>query len=205
MWIVLMILGIIVLLLGAVLLLPLHLIVKNDENNNLLIRYRVLGKTYGEIPKPETDLAKSIKQVTGISRAEEQLSRKKILEDTIESVKELCNILGDFLGELTSVLRHCTAKVFRVRVVVAKDNAADTAIAYGKASMLVYGLSAVASNLMRVRKRGRELEVRCDFDGGEKELRYEFVIMVRAYSLLFALVRMMRKEADREKAKKEPK
>ena len=199
MWIFWLILGVIGALIAAVLLLPIHLIIKNDENNNMLIRYRVLGMTFGEIPKPETPLEKSLKESTGIARAMERLSRRKLLEDTVQSVKELCEILRDLFEELNNGLRRCTAKVFRVEVVCAEDNAADTAIAFGKVSALVYGLSAAVANLIKIRKRGRKLDVRCDFEGGKKQLRYEFVIMVRGHWVLSTLVKLMLKETRRRK------
>ncbi len=198
MWILWTILGLIALVIVVVLLLPVHVIIKNDDNDNLLIHYRFLGKVYGEIPKPDNPIIKSLKEATGITRAQDRISQGGKWEDAYQAVKEVCDILGDLLTELTDILRFCTAKVFRVRVVCATDNAADTAITFGKVSMLVYGLSTVAESLMRVRKRGRDLYVTCDFENGEKELRYEFLIRVRIYALIPALFRLAMKEAQRQ-------
>lgn len=205
MWILWTILGVIALVITVILLLPVHLIVKNDDNNNLLIHYRFLGKVYGEVPKPDTSVIKSLKEITGITRAQEQISQGKLAEDTYQAVKELCDVLGDLLAELATVLRYCTAKVFRVRVVCAAENAADTAITFGKVSMLVYGLGTVAENLMHVRKRGKDLYVTCDFENGQKDLRYEFVICARMYALLPALFRLAMKEVQREQENEQKK
>lgn len=198
MWVLYVILGLIALLAVAASL-PVTLIVKNDENNNLLIRYRFLGKTYGQIPKPETALTQQLKKSAGITRVQEKMSRKEMLQDTVENVKELCGILLDFLNELTSLLRHCTAKVFRVHVVCATDDAASTAITYGVVSTAVYGLSTAAANLLKIRKKGLDLNIGCDFSGhGETRFRYEFQISVRIFRLLPVLVRLVLKEARRE-------
>ncbi len=205
MWILWSILGLIVLVIAVILLLPVHLIVKNDENNNLLIHYRFLGKTYGEVPKPDTSIIKGLKEITGIKRAQEKIDKGNLMNDTYQAVKELCEILGDLLTELVGVLRFCTAKVFRVRVICAEDNAADTAITFGRVSAVVYGLGAVAENLMHIRKRGRDLYVSCDFENGQKELRYHFVIRARLCALLPALFRLAMKEVERDMAKENKK
>lgn len=201
MWILWLILGIIGAFVAVVLLLPVYVIIKNDENNNLLIHYRFLGKTYGEIPRPDNSIVKSLKEITGITRAKERLSKEKLEDNAYQAVKELLDILGDLLREIASVLRYCTAKEFRIRVVCAADNAADTAISFGRVSALVYGFSAAVENLMRVRKRGRDLYVSCDFENGKKELYYAFHIRVRIYVLFPALLRLAMKEAEREMEK----
>ena len=53
MWIAIGIAGFIAVLITVILLLPVKVIIKNDENNELILRYRFLFKTYGENPDPK--------------------------------------------------------------------------------------------------------------------------------------------------------
>lgn len=199
MWIFLGIVGGLALLVTVILLLPVDVIIRNDENGNLLLHYKFLGKLYGEVPNPENPLVLQLKKTSGISRIEESLSSRKDGGSTMAAIREICDILGDLLKEVVAILKYCTAKKFSVRVVCAADNAADTAIAYGRTAAAVQGLYGVVSNLMKVRRRGREISIGCDFSGQqEKQFRYHIVIMVRLHRALGALWRLAMAEAKRE-------
>ena len=201
MWIALGIIGGLVALILIIMMLPVNVIIKNDERNNLLLHYRFLGKLYGEIPDPNSPILLQLKKSSGIARIEQQLADGKLSGTTMDEVKELLNIVGDLLRELVNILKYCTAKVFSIDVVCHKENAADTAIAFGRASSLVYGFTTAISNIMKIRKRGRNVRVDCDFSEA-KTLRYEFVIMVRLHRVLGALWRLAMEEIRREEKQK---
>lgn len=199
MWIFLGIVGGLALLITVILLLPVSVIIKNDENNNFLLHYKFLGKLYGEVPDPASPIVLQLKKTSGLSRIEKQFSNGKKTGDLSQAVCEICEVLGNLLKELVDILKHCTAKKFSVRVVCATDNAADTAISYGLTATAVHGLYAVASNLMKVRKRGKDIYIGCDFSGRqEKEFRYHFVVVVRLHRALVALWRLALKEVRRD-------
>ena len=77
MWIFLGILGLIALIITVILLLPVYIIIKNDENGNPIIRYKFLFKTYGENPDPNNPLLKAVKKLAGI----DNLSKKQLQHD----------------------------------------------------------------------------------------------------------------------------
>lgn len=199
MWIFLGIVGGLAALIFIIAMLPLNVIIKNDENNNFLLHYRFLGKLYGELPDPTSPILLQLKKSSGVARIEKQLADGKLTNTTKEEIKELLKIIGDLLRELAGILKHCTAKIFRIHVVCYRENAADTAIAFGRTSSLVYGFATGIENVMRVRKRGRDVRVDCDFSGEKKTMRYEFVIMVRFGRVLGALWRLAMEEIRREK------
>lgn len=203
MWIALGIVGGLAALLYIIWMLPLNVIIKNDENNNLLLHYRFLGRLYGELPDPNNPILLQLKKSSGVARIEKQLGDGKLTGTTMEELKELLKIIGDLLRELTGILKHCTAKIFRIHVVCHRDNAADTAIAFGRTSSLVYGFATAAENVMKIPKRGRDVRVDCDFSGEKKQTRYEFVIMARFGRVLCALWRLAMEEVRREKKQEE--
>ena len=59
MWIVLGIIGFLALLITVILLLPVKIILRNDDKEALILRYRFLGKTFGEDPNPDDPIVKA--------------------------------------------------------------------------------------------------------------------------------------------------
>ena len=56
MWIFLGILLFIATLITVILLLPVYIIIKSDENGELVLLYKFVGKTFGEEPDPKNPI-----------------------------------------------------------------------------------------------------------------------------------------------------
>ena len=70
MWIFLGIVAFLAAVIFTLLMLPIHFIIKTDENGELFLRYTFLGKVYGENPDPDSPLLQTLKKVSGVSRLE---------------------------------------------------------------------------------------------------------------------------------------
>ena len=68
MWIALGIVGGLAALITVILLLPVKVIIRNDEQNELILRYKFLFKTYGEDPDPNDPIIKALKEASGVNR-----------------------------------------------------------------------------------------------------------------------------------------
>ncbi|MBR2447526.1 MAG: hypothetical protein IKB29_00930, partial [Clostridia bacterium] len=77
MWIFLSVLLFLILLITVILLLPISVIIKTDQNDELILRYRFLFKTYGEDPDPNNPIIKTLKEASGISRLEKENLKDK--------------------------------------------------------------------------------------------------------------------------------
>ncbi len=198
MWIFLGIITFIVILITAILLLPVNIIIKNDENNNLILLYKILFKTFGEDPDPDNPLVKLIKETSGVSKIEKKSLEKNIEKSgLLNTVGDTMRILMNLLKEVAGLLKHCTAKKFHIKVVCSEDNAADTAITYGRCCSLVYPVTSFISSNMKVRKKGQNIDISPDFTGNESVLRYDLLISVRLYRAVIALFKVAYKEAKR--------
>ena len=67
MWIFLGILAFIIILIIAILLLPVYVILRSDENGEVYLRYKILFKTFGEDPDPNNPIIKTLLDASGIS------------------------------------------------------------------------------------------------------------------------------------------
>lgn len=198
MWMFLSIVAFLTLLITAILLLPISIILKNDENGKVYFRFKVLFKTFGEKSNPNNPISKTLKEISGVSRLE-----KKNLESDMkrsglsETVEQTCRILMDLLKEIVKLLKYCTAKRFVLKIVCAEDTAADTAVSYGRCCSVIYPLASFLSTIMKVRKKGQHIDISCNYVSGEGDFKYDLMISVKLCHILAAFFRIILKEAKR--------
>lgn len=197
MWIALGIILFLAVVVTVILLLPIDVIIKSDDDGSMMLRYRFLFKTYGEDPNPNNPVVKLIKTATGIDRLQLKKIKGGIKTGGINvTVEESFRVLLSLLKEVGALLKFCVAKKLRVTVISTGDDPADAAINHGICCSFVYPVVGfLKSELRRVSKRGEHIELRCDFDGTEDTFVYDIVIRVRLYRLLAAFFRIVLREA----------
>lgn len=198
MWWLLGILGGLTAIITVILLLPVYVIIRSDDKGELELRYRFLGKLYGEDPDPNNPIVVQLKKVSGVSRIEKQLQDVKKTDR--DELKESIAILRDLLKEVVAILKYCKATTFRIHAVCAEPMPSDTAITYGWTVAAVQSFSAFLSSVMKVRKRGRDLQVVCDYASEKSELSYELVVRVFLFRALAALWRLAMEEVKRDQS-----
>lgn len=201
MWILLSIIAFIVLLITVILMLPVYVIIKNNEDNELILRYKILFKTFGEHPDPDSPVLKILKRATGIGRLEKsnfESSTKAIgLPATAsQSVK----VVTDLLREVVTLLKYCTVNRLHIKVVCANEDAADTAINYGACCATIYPLVGFLNSVLHVRKDGQDVDISCNYLNGKDEFHFDFLISVRLYHVLAAFLRISYEETKRTHA-----
>ena len=201
MLIFLIILCILAAIITAILLSPVYVIIKNDKSNNLIILYKLLFKTFGENPDPNHPIVKALKKSTGIERLEKESLEKNIEDSGLSTtVSETCRILADLLKEIAKLLKYCTAKEYKLKIICSSDDAAETAVSYGKCCAAAFPLLGLFGSLMKIKKKGRNIDIRCDFTGKKELFRYKFVISVKLCHVLAAFLRVAITEAKRRVA-----
>lgn len=198
MWIFLSIVAVTAAVIFIILMLPIHFIIKTDENGELFLRYTFLGKVYGENPDPNSPILQTLKKVSGIGR----LEKGKFREDTKKigvtgSVSQYCRIIIDLLREICKLIGKCTAKRFVIEVVCSEEDAADTAISFGRTYALLSPVVGILSSVMKIRKKGERISVTCDYTGKGASFKYDFLLRIRLHHALAALWRITMKEARR--------
>lgn len=95
-------------------------------------------------------------------KPEPQKPKKKIDPSDLGMVIDL---LASAKGAMGFLLRHFRFYKIRLDMIVAKENAAATAIAYGKANAMVYGAYTAAKNFLRLETP--EIYIRPNFTAGQ--------------------------------------
>jgi hypothetical protein len=182
-----------------ILLLPVCIIIKSDDEGNLILRYKFLNKIYGEAPAPDNAVTGALKKATGIDRLRKEKLKSGIergdIKDTIESSLE---IILDLLKELISILKYCRISKLEVDAVISGEDAADAAINFGKCCAVVYPAIGGICSLIPEKRNAKNINITCDYCNDKPEhFSYEIIIRVRVCRVAAALLRIIFKEAKR--------
>lgn len=198
MWIFLSILLFLILLITVILLLPISVIIKTDQNDELILRYRFLFKTYGEDPDPNNPIIKTLKEASGISRLEkENLKDKAKKTSYLATLSESFALITALLKRLLGLLNHCNLRVLKLHLICAEEDAAKTAIDYGRVCALAYPFLGFIHSNIKVRKRGEDINIACDYESKKGSYSFEAVLVVRFFRVLGAFFRAAYDEAKR--------
>lgn len=202
--IVLKILGIvlaaILLIIVLILMLPVRVVIFTQADGNIKILYKILFLTFGKKPNPRSLIVRVAKELTGLSRLSDLGTIKKSLSNSGVSATagQIVHILMLLLGRVVWLLQYCTVKRLRVDAVCAGADAAEAAMEYGATCAVIYPLLGYLEGNMKVRQKGLDINVNCDFSRVLGAFDLEAVISVRIWHVARALVYIIRKNVEEE-------
>lgn len=207
MWIALIVLAAIAALIAVIWSLPVRVLIYNDDRNDLNLRYKFLFKTFGEDPNPDDPIVKMLKTISGVDRLKKNTIKESIQSDGLQNaVTESYGIVIDLLREILSLLRYGTITRLHVKIRCTGEDASRAAIHYGQCCAATSALLNVLHGLVKVRKRGRRIDVGCDYFSNKPVFRYDIVLNLRFGRVLsgfwrvaMAEVKRTRKEETQEK------
>ncbi len=209
MWIFLSILAFLIALVAFILLLPVRITIKSDQNGEPQFLCRVLFFTFGKPrkkPKKKKGKKKSdggeLKKSLGVDRLSLKGLKQQIKEHGLKAtVSQILSVIKDVFTEAMTLLRHCTAERFEFRVLVSGDDAAATAIKYGSVCAVIHPLITAIGSVITIKEKGTKIYVVCDYSGSDEKISYNFVIRVRVFRVLIALCRILIKTYARKSGK----
>ena len=84
-----------------------------------------------------------------------------------------------------------------MQIVCTSKDAAEAAIHYGECCAAVYPVLGFISSAIKVNEKGREIDIRCEYEKDSWTVKYHFIISVRICHILAALIRFGAKEIKR--------
>lgn len=191
MWIFLGILSFIIFLL----LMPIYIIIKNDGNNNNIFSVKFLFFEFrfnGDRPR-KTKKSEKTDQET-------EKHKKKTTEEKNfrETLSQTVKLISEIFEELQKIFKHLVAKKFQLQIICASKDAAQAAIHYGECCAAVYPVLGFISSAIKVKEKGRDIDIRCEYDKSRWIIKYHFIIGIRIYHILAALIRFGAKEVKRQ-------
>lgn len=182
--IALIIVGILLLFVIIVLLLPISLYLRYDDD--FYFKVKIVGIKVYEI-EPEKGSAKSHLSDTESDKAVENQEKsffKKLKDEKgfVGTVKETAKYIRDLLRVFGNNSKHITVKNFLLNITVAGDSAAKTAIEYGAVCTAVYPALSLINSLLNVKMK--QVNINSDFNGGKPKFNVACTVKIR---IIFAL------------------
>lgn len=202
MWIFIGIVAFLALLIFIIMMIPVYIIVKTDENGEFIIRYKLLNKIYGENPDPNQPIIKLLKESVGVTRLEKSSTKghKHTTMDTLRYFSDSFSLIIGLFKRLLQLLKYCTVTKLKINVVCADEDASQAAVNYGIAYSIISPLLGMAHSLVKVRPRGEKINVSCDYSATETKYDFDVVLMVRFFRVLSAIIRASYDEYKRDPA-----
>lgn len=172
----------ILLLLILVLLVPVRLYVNSAPEITVTVKYFWFKK--GILPKGEKRAKK--KDMPKKPKTEKKKARKKRqISYTLQEVLDLLQMLRHRASpSVRRLLRRTTVAKFRLRMIVAGQDAADTAIKFGKVNAQVFTAVALVAEIIRL--KADQIEILPGFGVAKSETSYSGEMRLSPLALLVA-------------------
>lgn len=161
----------------------LHLHWKNELSATakwLFLSFRLLPRPEQKKDKPDQEPQAAKEAASATPKADQP--------SPVDTLTQYADLLPDLLGNLKSfvvyILRHTRVKKLRLDMLVAKEDAAETAISFGRANQAVYTALGLLQNLLRFGCKP-EINIGFDYLGQTEEAE---VWLTASLAPLFALL-----------------
>lgn len=204
--IVLIILAAIVTILFAVLLLPITVELTFDGKFMLKIKYLEITLFDNQKSKKTSKHKKEkVKTVSGENATGKKdgfikrIYKQKGLQGTISY---FCNILAIVLRKMRRVVKHFKFRRFKLDIVVATLDAANTAIQYGKICTAVYPVISLLHSITDL--KSKEINISADFEKTKTEFKTSILLktqgiywLIAGIGILYQYLKLQRKEREK--------
>lgn len=207
MWILYSLLAILAVLVALIMLLPVKIILKNDENNKLLLRYRLLFLTFGNGSQKKAEdsgspVAKAIGAATGVDRLQIKTVQNNIRSNGLQkTLSDSYGMLTELLREVVSLLKHCRVTRLHIQIRCGGNDADQVAIHYGQCCAATNTLLNTLRNFIKIRDRGCKINIGCNFFG-DSDFRYEVILAFPIRRVLMGLGKILLRQAKYTSAQK---
>lgn len=195
-----MVLAAVLLIFFLILTLPVRVVIFTREDGSIKILYKILFLTFGRKPKPNSPILRIVRELTGLSRLSDLGAVKQSLEHSGVSATagQIVHILLLLLGRAAWLLQYCTVKRLKIDALCGGTDAAEAAMEYGAVCAVVYPLLGYVEGHMKVRQKGLDVNIGCDFSRALGDFSLETVISVRIWHVARALLHIVRRNMEEE-------
>lgn len=176
-------------LLLIVLLLMVPVIVHLDSEPQLTVTVKYLWFKKGILPKGEKSAEKKKGPSDSKAPKKKKTREKRQLSYKLEEIFELLQKLQQRTSPAVRRLLHRTSLAkFRMRMVVVGEDAADTALKFGKVNAQVFTAVAFVAGLIKL--KADQVEILPGFGASQSEMSYSGVARLSPLALLVAGVQI---------------
>lgn len=176
-------------LLLIVLLLMVPVIMHIDSAPQLTVSVRYLWFKKGILPKGEKGQGKEKEPAQPKTPKKKKAKAKRELSYTLQELLDLFQTLQRRTSPaVRRLLRRTSLAKFRLRMIVVGEDAADTAIKFGKVNAQVFTVVALVEAFIRL--KADQIEILPGFGASQGEMSYSGVVRLAPLALLVAGVQI---------------
>lgn len=179
-----------ILLIITLLLLPVHIFIKKDKEDGFSFKIKVLFFELCNDGSEDSKTAYNIKKVFGLDKKHsDEKNAKEKKESFTEKATRYSALISDIFNAATSVIRKITVKKLHLDIVCAEEDAADTAISYGRCCAIVLPVVSAINSFTNVKQDGERVNISCDYTSERGRFDFDIHFYVRLFALLSALLK----------------
>ena len=199
MWIILAVLAAILALVLTVLFFPISIIIKKPAGQQFTFSFKVLGFYIDENtfkkPKRKKKNSSGFKNLTKITGLD-KFNPKTLKEDIkkrgfFNTVSTVLGVVCDLVKEVVELLYHVKAKRFLLNIVCAEEDAAETALTYGKCCAAVYPVIGYLGSIIKMPEKVCDIKVSSDFSLGKGSLELNLELSVALFWILASGIKII--------------
>ena len=190
--IALIIIGVLFFCLAAILFLPLDAVINFKEEFGFKVKFS--GIKVFTLKKDAEEKAESKAQLetTAAEKGETEaygiFKKLKGKYGFSGAVKQIFELIKDILPHIKRLLKHIKFKRVIFDIVIAEDDAAKTAIEYGRICAVAYPLLSALEAIANIKYKA--INISSDFGSKNSEFSFEGIIRTRIIFLLIALIKV---------------
>ncbi len=192
--IALIILGALLILILLIFFLPVNVFV--SFKNDFFVKIKFAGIKLFEIPK-EKDKSKTSKSDKKPEKKSVQKAEQPVFKQSKElflflkekygffgAVKKVLLFLGNILTHIKKLLRHIKIEKIKLAITVSGDDAASTAIEYGKVCSAAYPVLSFLDSFSSI--SFKQIDINSDFTENKKEFEFSLNVKLQIIYMLIA-------------------
>ncbi len=186
--VVLYILGVLLVLFGALSFLPLEVIFRVGTAQKFSVTVRAFGINFGGEEESRNPAVRYLQKLVKRKQSSSVSPKKEKQKTGTAGVKGHLDLLASALNALFGLLRRCHVSRCEVHGISGGD---DAAIHYGEICAAVYPFVGYLQNNRRLRKRKTQLDIGWDYDRPDSVVDITVAVRVRTFFLITAALPML--------------
>lgn len=194
------VLAVIVLLITVILLFPVDIIIKKDDEQEIKILYKYLFWIFGEESDPDNKIVKNLLHLSGVSKITDvgDIKANADTHGVSATVSDTVSVFMGLVRQVVWIFKYLKLKKLYIDCVCAGEDCAQTAMDYGVACAVIYPLSGYLHSVMKVNRRKEKINIQCDFNSEDPIFILDTVISVRLIFVVWAFLKLVKEETEKK-------
>jgi len=194
------VLGAIVLVIFIILMLPIYMYLKYDDDGKVTLYFKILWFKFAEEPDPDSAFAKAAEKIAGISKFKDlETIKKTIKEESLSAAtRQFIDVITSLFKQLVALLVNCTVNKLHIKMISASSDAAEAAFEYGISCAIIYSLMGYIEASAKMKQNATKLNLMCDYNSDDSKLSFDIILSIRIYKALAALYNLIKENQEKE-------